>query len=213
MLDEGFFPRTVAGVHAADLGNRDVALVDDAEEVGGKEVVQAVGPLARWPTGQVAAVILDAGAVTDLGHHLDIVVGAGKDALRFKQGPSAHQLRVADIQLGANALNRAIEGRLVNHEVLGGIDLQPLVAAEDFACQGRDGGDLFDLVAEERNADRGVFIGWPQLDHITAHPIFAAAEVEIAALVLDVHQLAEEGVALDRHAALDLDGQILVRTR
>ena len=75
----------VAAIHAADLRDRHVALVDDQQGIGGKIIEQRRRRLARRPPGEVARVVLDAGAISDLVHHLQVVERALLQALRLEQ--------------------------------------------------------------------------------------------------------------------------------
>ena len=57
-------------------------------------------------------------------------------------------------------------------------------------------GDLLDLVAEERDAVRGLRVRRLDLDHVALDPEAAAAEQRVVAHVLDVDQLAQHQVAV-----------------
>ena len=60
VLDQGGLARAVATVHAANLGNGDMALINEDEVVVRKIVEQRMGWLARLPAVQMARVILNA---------------------------------------------------------------------------------------------------------------------------------------------------------
>ena len=61
-------------------------LVDDSQEIPVREVIeQRVRSLARLEEVDVAGVVLDALAGTDLHHHLYVVVGALLEPLGLKQ--------------------------------------------------------------------------------------------------------------------------------
>ena len=60
-------------------------LVDDQQEVVREVVQQRPGRRAGRPQRQQAAVVLDAGTVADLAQHLQVVVGALLEPLRFQQ--------------------------------------------------------------------------------------------------------------------------------
>src|SRR5919201_2690026 len=68
--------RAVALVHAADLRDGLVRLVDEADEVLGEEVEQAVRPLARLAAVEEARVVLDPVAEPELAQHLHVELGA-----------------------------------------------------------------------------------------------------------------------------------------
>ena len=66
---------------AVELGQRDVALVDDHQEVVGEVLDQVGGRLSGQPALEVAAVVLHAGAVADVLDHLQVVADALLQAL------------------------------------------------------------------------------------------------------------------------------------
>ena len=57
--------------------------------------------------------------------------------------------------------------------------------------------ERLDLIAEHLDADRELFIDRDDLDRVAAHPERAAREVDVVALVLHRHELADEPVAVD----------------
>ena len=74
-------------MHATDLRDGDMALVDDGDEVVGEIVEQAEGARA-WATSiKIARVVLYARAITQFLHHLKVVVHAVFQALSFKVLP------------------------------------------------------------------------------------------------------------------------------
>jgi hypothetical protein len=62
-----------------------VTLVDDHQRVVGQVVEQRRRRLARRAARQMARVVLDAVAVADLAHHLEVEHRALVQALRFEQ--------------------------------------------------------------------------------------------------------------------------------
>ena len=60
VLDQGGLARAVAAIHAANLGDGDMALVNEDQVVVGKIVEQRMGRLARLAAVQMARVILNA---------------------------------------------------------------------------------------------------------------------------------------------------------
>ena len=103
VLDQGFFARAVAAVHAADLRHGDVALVDHQEKIVGKVTQQRRRRLARLAPGQMPRVVFDAGAEAHLFEQFEVVERALLQALRFEQFALILQLLQALFQLQANA--------------------------------------------------------------------------------------------------------------
>ena len=85
VLGEGELAAVVALVHAADLRHRDVALVGEDDGVVGDVLEEGGGRLAGLPPGQVARVVLDAGAGAGRLEHLEVEGGALLEPLRLEE--------------------------------------------------------------------------------------------------------------------------------
>ena len=85
VVDERLLARAVALEHAADLGDRLVGLVDEADEVAREVVDQAVGALAGLAAVEDPRVVLDPRAEADLAQHLHVVLGALAQAVGLEQ--------------------------------------------------------------------------------------------------------------------------------
>ena len=79
------FAGAIAAEHAADLGDGDVAFVDDDEEIVGKIVDEAGRRFAGGASGEVARVIFDARAIAERSNVGDILICALFDALAFDE--------------------------------------------------------------------------------------------------------------------------------
>ena len=75
-VDQRLLARAIALVHAADLRDRLVRLVDEHDVVGREVVEQRVRRRSRWPAVEDARVVLDPVAEAQLLHHLEVVLGA-----------------------------------------------------------------------------------------------------------------------------------------
>ncbi len=74
--------------------------------------------------------------------------------------------------------------------------------------------DGLDRVAEELDADRGLLlVRREHLDHVAAHAERAAVEVDVVSLVLDVDEHAQEVVAAELLADLQVDEEPVVALR
>ena len=213
VLDEHFLARAIAGVHAANLRNRLVALVDDRERIGRQVVEQRRRRRPGRPPGEVPRVVLDAVAVADLLHHREIehrplvqALGLEQPSLALEEGAPLDQFRLDRLDGDLGAVAR-------RHEVALRVDRHLVVAAQRAAGQRVDGRELVDLVAEQLDADRALLVGRIDLDDVAAHAERAAGEVGVVALVLDLDQLAQDRVAPDRLAALERQHQPVVRLR
>ncbi len=85
VLDEHVLATAVAVELAVQLRHRDVALVDDEQVVVGEVVEQGERRLAGDSAVDVHRVVLDAVAVADLAHHLEVVLRAHPQPLRLEQ--------------------------------------------------------------------------------------------------------------------------------
>ena len=205
VLDQRHLAVVVAGVHPADLRHGDVRLVDEQQEVVGKEAEQRVGRRARRPAGKRPAVVLDARAVAHLLQHLDVEPRAGAQPLGLQQLALVLELLQPLVQLLADLVDRRCDPLLGQHEVLGRIDEHPLLAFDHFAARGIDDRKLLDLVAPELDAEGELLVGRPDLDAVAAHAELARLKLDVVPLVLDVDQLGQHLVAVDRLADLQAD--------
>ena len=85
VLDQRFLARAIAAIHPAELGDGHVALVDEEQRIARKVVEQGRRRLAGPASRKKARVVLDALAVADLGHHLDVEPGPLLEALRLDE--------------------------------------------------------------------------------------------------------------------------------
>ena len=83
-----------------------MALVDDEQEVVGEVVEQRVRRLAGAAAVDVHRVVLDAVAVADLLHHLEVVLRAHAQALRLEQLALLLEPGQPLLQLGLDADDR-----------------------------------------------------------------------------------------------------------
>src|SRR5205085_5131633 len=89
VLHQIFLARPVAAVHATELRDGDVALVDDHQRVGRQVIDERRRRLAGLPAGKMARVVFDALAEAELREHLQVEARALLDALRLHQAPGA----------------------------------------------------------------------------------------------------------------------------
>ena len=82
----------VAAIHAADLRHGDVAFVDEDQRIVGHVFEQGRRRIARRAAGEVARIVLDAGAGAGGLQHLQVEAGALLQPLRLQQSPSLFKL-------------------------------------------------------------------------------------------------------------------------
>ena len=123
MLDEDVLAAAIAFELAVQLRDGDVALVDDEQEVVGEVVEQGEWGLSEIPPVDVHRVVLDAAAVADLSHHLQVVLGAHPQALGFQQLALALEAGEPLLQLGLDLDHRRGQPLGAGDVMRGGEDL------------------------------------------------------------------------------------------
>ena len=200
VLHQRLLARAVALEHAAELRQGDVRLVDDRQKALRQEVDQDPRTLARLTAAQVPRVVLDAGTVAHLLQHLQVILGAGLQALRLHHAVGGAQLGQPILELLTDGGGGGADALLRGDEVLGRIDGAVVQIGQSGAVQRIDAADPLHLIAEELDADRLLRVGGEYLQHVAAHAEGGAVEHGVVALVLHRHQTAQqrsqvEGVA------------------
>ena len=96
----------------------------------------------------------------------------------------------------------------------GRVDVQVVALGEQLAGQRVDLGDPLDLVAEELDPDDPIVRGRADLERVAADPEAGALERLVVALVLQIDQMAQDGVAAVLAAAAQAqDGRPVVDRR
>jgi len=191
--------------HAADLRHRDVRFVDDEQIVLGEIIDQGRGALPRLAAAKVARIILDARAVTDLLHHLQVEAGTLLEPLGFEQFVAAAEIGKAGLQFLLDPFHGLFEPFRRGDKMFGRIDRHRIGLALDLAGEGIDHRDAFDLITEHLDADRLAFVGGDHLDDIPAHAEGAAVEIDVVAGIVDLDQFLQDDVAFDLLAGLEDD--------
>ena len=188
--------RHVAFEHAADLGHGDVGLIDDGEEVFREVVDQRRRRGPRRTAVHVPRVVLDAGTEPDLLDHLQVVLGAHAQALRLEQLALVLQLLEPVRELFLNGLDSLFHALVRGHVVGGREDAHLVFLADHVAGERVDVVQRVHLVAEELHTHGHLFVGRDDVHGVALDAEGAALEVDVVALVLHVHQKAQETVAL-----------------
>ena len=141
-------------------------------------------------------VVLDPVAKAELAHHFEVVLGALSDPVRLEH----HSLRLEVLHLllelvpdlDRSALDRRRRGDVLRRrEHRDVVELREHLAGERVEVR-----DLFDLVAEERDAVGGFGVRRLDLDDVALHAEPPSPENRVVAGVLDVDQLAQDEVAV-----------------
>ena len=202
--DEVELAVVVALVHGAQLRHRLVTFVDEQQGVVGDVFEEGRRRLAGPPAGQVARIVLDAGARSGRLDHLDVEGRALLQPLRFQQLAVLDQPVEAWLQLGLDRTDRLAQRRPGRHIVAVGVDLDGLQIGGLLAGQRVELGDRLDHVAEHHDPPGAVLVvGGEDLDSVAAPAERAALERLVVAFVLLRHQVADQLLLVDLLA----DGQ------
>ena len=195
--DQHLFARAVAVIHAVQLRNGLMALVDEHDRIVRQVIEQRGRRFAGQPSGKMPRIILDAVAVADLFHHFEIEHGALVQPLRLDQLALRFELRTPRFELGLDRLDGRFFGQLRHHVVRLGIDRQPLVGLLHLAEQRIDLRQRLHFIAPHFDAVGALVVGGKDLDHVAAHAKRAAAEIVVVAVVEDLDQLGGDLLARD----------------
>ena len=201
IFDKLVLARAVAVVHGANLRHGDVALVDEAQKALGEVVQQGIGRVAGLSAIEVARIILDAAAIADFTHHLDVVIRPLGDSLRLQQLAFLRELVDLLLQIALNDGDFLRQIRLVSRVVRRRIDACVLQRCQRVSGHDLELADGLDFVAEELNPQAVLLAArGDDFQHVAAHAERPALKLHVVAVILDGNQLADEVVAPNRHA-------------
>src|SRR5712691_679824 len=205
IVDQGDLARPVAAVHAADLRNPDVGLVDHDQGVLGKEVHQRVRLLPRTAAGEVPGVVLDPGAAAGFPHHLQVEHGSLPEPLGFEQLPLAFEPGDAFLEFVVDGIEGPQEFLPWRDVVRRREDLERLDLANDLAGQRVELDDPLHLVAVKLDPSGDLVVRRLDVNRVPAYPETRPPEVDVVALVLQVGQFAKKNIAAKPLAGMDLN--------
>ena len=204
MLDEHVLAAAVALELAVQLGHRDVALVDHHQEVVGEVVEQRERGLAEVAPVDVHRVVLDAVAVADLAHHLEVVLGAHPQPLRLEQLAFLLEPRQALLELGFDLDHRRAHPLVARHVVRGREHHRAIHLRQRLAGQRVDRREAVDRVAEHLDPQHRLLVRGVDLDRVAADAELAATERHVVAVVLQVDEPAQDRP----HVVVDADVEV-----
>ena len=153
MFGERDLPRAVAFVHAANLWHRNVALVDDAQEVFREVIDERIRGLARSAPVKMARVVLNPRAEAHRLDHFQVVIRAHLQALRFEKLAFLLELLQSLAQFVLDSADCPIKLRTCGNVVGSRPNGKGLVFVENLARDVVDLGDRLNLVTPELHAD------------------------------------------------------------
>ncbi len=170
-----------------------MALVAENQRVVGQVFEQGRRRLAGTAAGEIARIVLDAGAGAGRLQHFEVEDGALLEPLRLEQPPLVVELVEPDLQLRLDAGERLQQRRTGGDIVRIGVDLDEFEVGRLLAGQRIELDDRLDLVAEQADPPGAVLVvSGKDLDRVAAHAENAAGKVAERALVLQGHQVGDQ---------------------
>ena len=209
--DQRLLARAVAVIHRANLRQGDMAFIDEDDVILREVIQQGIRRVAGLSAVEIAGIVFDARAVAQLAEHLDIVLRALGDALRLDQIALFLEFPDADVEVVLDVADGAVDGLARGGVMRRGVDGNMFEHHQGVAADHIDGADAVDLVSEEFHAERALVVsGGEDFHHVAAHAERAALKFDVAAVVLDIDELADQLVARHRHARTQGDHHPLV---
>ena len=147
VLHQVFFARAVAMIHALQLRNGLMALVQEHQRIVGKIIEQRRRRLSGQASGKMARIIFDAVAITDLLDHFEIEHGALPQALPFDALAFLIEFALPPMQLVFDTAQRLV-ARFGTHYIMRfRIDGKAQVGLLDLPGQRIDLIERFDFIA------------------------------------------------------------------
>src|SRR6266568_3080498 len=194
VVHQRLFAGAVTVKHAAHLGNGLVRFVNEKQIVLGDVVEKSRRSFAGQTATEMPGIIFDAVTVANGAHHFNIKKRALHDALGFDKFSLLLEFLFPPLELFLNADDSAV-ALVLRHDVMGfrvdGNAGQVFVARTNFAGERIDLPKSVNLISPHFDAIALIFVGGVNLDHVAANAESAATQV-FAALVLNVHETAEE---------------------
>ena len=211
VFNKGPLPRPVAVVHASNLGDGDVTLIDDEEEIVGKVVDEGIGRLPRYPPREVAGVVFDTRTVPHLLHHLEVVHRPLLKTLRLDKFihplEGLQPLPEFHPYVFYGALHIVPCRNVVARRVYEG----PVDPPAHLSPHGVNFGDCLDRIAEELHSHRCLpLIGGEDLYNVPTNPEGTPMEVVVIPFVLHLHEPFEDIIPYDIHPSLKIEVELAV---
>ena len=166
-----------------------MGLVHYQQSVGWQVVKQRGWRFTGIPPGEIAGVVLDTIAVTELQHHLDVVAGTLLQPLSFHQPVVIPQLLQPNIKLLLDVLDRIQHG-LPGGDIVGlRVNGHARHPPEHLSGKRVKIAQVLHFIIEQFDAN-GFLLGFcrEDINDIAPHPIIGAMELDVIAGVLQFGQ-------------------------
>ena len=174
-----------------------MGLVHHQQKIFGEIINQGKRRLPGGAPVHMAGIVFNAAAVAHLSHHFQIILGPLGQPLGFQKFALGIKHLQPVFQLGLDAFHGPFQILPAGHIVGGRENGHMGPVADNFSGEHIHFHELVHLIVKHLDAD-GLFIitGRDDLDHIAPHPEGAPFKINLVAIVLDLHQLFQDGVAL-----------------
>ncbi len=184
-----------------------MALVHEEQGVVGDVLEEGRRRLAGAPAGEVAGIVLDAGARAGGLDHLQVEDGALLQPLGLEQLAVLDQPVQARLQLLADGLDRLLQGGARGDVVAVGVDADLRQLGGLLPRERVELVDRLHLVAEQGHAPGAVLVvGGEDLQGVATFPERAALEGLVVALVLLGHEIGEQALLVHLVADVQVEG-------
>ena len=186
-----------------------MGFIHDHEEILGKIIEQRKRRLPGLAAVKITGVVFNSLAIADLAHHFDVIQRALLDALRLKQLVLRLELLHALPKVLFDLADRALQ-LFPAGGIMGGREHRNMLALkQDLPGERIHLGDTFDLVPEEFHTQRLIRpVDGENIQHIALRAEGAARKVDLIALILNIHQPADDFIPFDLHSLTQGDRKL-----
>src|SRR5947208_14767040 len=160
-----------------------MTLVDEHQRILMEIIEQGRRRLAGHAAGEVPRIILDAMAVANLFHHLQIEKRSLVDPLRFKQASLPFEQRLPTGKLGLDRFDGLLDPRPRHDEMALGINGEAIEHAQFIAGQRIKRAELINLISPQLNSESDALVCRMHLDRVPADTERSAPDVDVVAFV------------------------------
>ena len=194
-VHEDLLPRAIVLIHANHLRDAHVALIDHQKPIS-REVVEQCPWTRPWLTArEVAGVVLNPRAVPHLAHHLKVKGGSLSETRRLENLPGGLQLPAARLHLLLNVANRFSEFLRWGHIVRCGVDHHLVPLGENLTRERVHLCNALYFITEKLHTENRLFTRRLHLNGVPTHAELRAAEGGVIPLILQVHEVTQDGIA------------------
>ena len=181
-----------------------MALIDHEQIIVREIVEQCERRLARLTSVNVHRIVLNPRAITDLRHHLEVILGTHPQPLCLKQLLFTFKLAQAGLQFSLDARNRSSHALNTCDIVRRRKDIRTRQLFQRLARDRVNTSETIDRVTKHLDAKNRFFVRRMHLDRVAAHPEFSTNKRHVVSVVLHVDQATKNRT----HVVINTDTQV-----